>query len=257
MNTLNTLFMALLIAIQFLTVIPITLPKLPTTYQTTLSLAFYPVVGLMIGGILWLLAMLLPLPTLLLSAILLLCWVWLTGGLHLDGLADTADGWVGGYGDKNRTLHIMKDPNCGAMGVIAIIMILLLKWASIHSLLTLDHAIGLTVIPILGRVSTLLLFLTTPYIRKNGIGSALQYANRFVIITAGLISSLSLMIFGWQHALVLCGVFLAVVIFLRHHFIKRLGGMTGDTLGATIEISETVLLITLIVLLYPSNMPNF
>lgn len=96
---------------QFLTVVPIELKTIPTAQQNGRAILFYPLVGLIIGGILFLVTCIfVKLPALLLAAIVLALWIWLTGGLHLDGLADTADAWVGGFGDKLRTLQIMKDP---------------------------------------------------------------------------------------------------------------------------------------------------
>ncbi len=84
---------------------------MPTAAQNAQSLLFYPLVGLLIGAALWGMAHLLQfLPLVLSSSLILVLWIWLTGGLHLDGLADTADAWVGGFGDPERSLNIMKDP---------------------------------------------------------------------------------------------------------------------------------------------------
>ena len=104
----------LLIALQFLTRLPVRLPGMPEPQQIGRSLLFYPLVGLLLGLALlaleWVLG---DTSTLLEAALLLAAWVALSGGLHLDGLADTADAWVGGYGDRERTLAIMKDPRSG------------------------------------------------------------------------------------------------------------------------------------------------
>ena len=112
------------IALQFLTTFPIQLKAMPSKQQNGQSLLFYPVVGLIIGSILALIAFTLQsLPIILLSSIILVVWIWLTGGLHLDGLADTADAWVGGFGDAERTLKIMKDPACGPICVLILVII--------------------------------------------------------------------------------------------------------------------------------------
>jgi adenosylcobinamide-GDP ribazoletransferase len=108
----------LLIALQFLTRLPISLAGMPAPQQIGRSLLWYPVVGLLLG--LWLVGLqqLLgdtPLP--LQTALLLAVWVGSTGGLHLDGLADTADAWVGGFGDRQRSLEIMQDPRSGPIAV--------------------------------------------------------------------------------------------------------------------------------------------
>ena len=166
--------MPFFIALQFLTTFPIQLKAMPSKQQNGQSLLFYPVVGLIIGGILALLAFTLQsLPIILLSSIILVVWIWLTGGLHLDGLADTADAWVGGFGDAERTLKIMKDPACGPIGVLSLVIICLLKWSAIYVLLQKQQFLALILFPILGRLAPLFLFLTTQYVREKGLGSSL------------------------------------------------------------------------------------
>lgn len=158
-----------LIALQFLTTFPIQLKEMPTQQQNAQSLLFYPLVGLIIGAILFAIASSLhALPIILLSSLLLVVWIWLTGGLHLDGLADTADAWVGGFGDKERTLTIMKDPNCGPIGVLSLIIVSLLKWSAIYILLEQQLFLAVLLFPVLGRLTPLFLFLTTHYVREKG-----------------------------------------------------------------------------------------
>lgn len=99
------------IALQFLSSLPVRLPGMPAAEQMGRSLLFYPVVGLLFGVLLWAFDSLLAAsPLLLHAALLLTLWVLLSGALHLDGLADSADAWLGGFGDRERTLTIMKDP---------------------------------------------------------------------------------------------------------------------------------------------------
>ena len=125
-----------LIALQFLTIVPVQLKQIPTARQNAQSLLFYPLIGLLIGFVLFGLSIvLIKLPTILLASIVLVVWIWLTGGLHLDGLADTADAWVGGFGDRERTLKIMKDPACGPIGVLSLIIVCLLKFAALYVLI--------------------------------------------------------------------------------------------------------------------------
>ncbi len=87
--------------------------------------------------------------------------------MHLDGLADTADAWVGGFGDAERTLKIMKDPACGPIGVLSLVIICLLKWSAIYVLLQKQQFLALILFPILGRLAPLFLFLTTQYVREK------------------------------------------------------------------------------------------
>ena len=113
-----------LIALQFLTRLPVTLRSSPSKKEMGYSILFYPLIGLLLGIVLLVVSRLLvDVQSFLTAALLLLIWVGLTGALHLDGLADMSDAWVGGLGEQSRTLRIMKDPNCGPMGVTAIILV--------------------------------------------------------------------------------------------------------------------------------------
>src|SRR5690606_7673193 len=133
---LTVLPQPLLIALQFLTRLPVRLPGMPEAQQIGRSLLWYPLVGLLLGGLLLALHGLLgATPALLQAAILLAVWAGLSGGLHLDGLADSADAWVGGLGDRERTLAIMKDPRSGPIAVVVLLLVLLLKFAALAVLL--------------------------------------------------------------------------------------------------------------------------
>jgi len=236
------------IALQFLTVLPIELKTIPTAQQNGRAILFYPLVGLIVGGILFFVVCLFAkLPVLLLAAITLTLWIWLTGGLHLDGLADTADAWVGGFGDKLRTLQIMKDPSCGPIGVLSLVVICLLKFALIYVLIEQQQTLFLILVPTLGRVVPSIFFLTTTYVREKGLGHSLtDYLPKTASwIIVGLVLLLPLY-WKWQGLIAAIG-FLMSLVYLRHLFIKRIGGITGDTVGAAIELSETVLLFTFVV----------
>lgn len=246
----HKIIMPFLIAVQFMTTIPIKLPCLPSREQNALSMLFYPVIGLMIGGVLWLVASYVQLPMMLLSCAVMVVWVWLTGGLHLDGLADTADAWVGGFGDRQRTLTIMKDPNTGAMGVMAIVLCLALKWAAVYCLLELDAVLALLFVPMLGRMSALALFATTPYVRQHGLGSALQGVPKYLLWLVMLGFGAVVFALSWQMALVMIGVWAVMLAWLRWRFVGRIGGITGDTVGASIEVVEVAMLVAVVAVLY-------
>jgi len=181
------------------------------------------------------------LPIVLLASIILTLWIWLTGGLHLDGLADTADAWVGGFGDKQRTLQIMKDPSCGPIGVLSLVIICLLKFVLIYVLIEQHQTLFLILVPIVGRVVPSILFLTTSYVREKGLGRSLT--DHLPKIASWIITGfVLLLLLYWElQGLITIIGFLSSLVYLRHLFIKRIGGITGDTVGATIEISETVL----------------
>lgn len=242
------------IALQFLTIFPIQLKDMPSKQQNAQSLLFYPLIGLLIGLILFVIATVLHvLQILLLSTLILVVWIWLTGGLHLDGLADTGDAWVGGFGDPERTLKIMKDPSCGPIGVLSLIILCLIKFSAIYTLLEKQIYTPLILFPILGRLAPLFLFLTTTYLREKGLGSSIAefMPKKSSILILVLCLSASL-IFGWI-GLITTLIFILTLIYLRYKFVQRIGGITGDTVGASIEITETVVLLSFAILTQYSN----
>lgn len=229
------------IALQFLTTFPIQLKAMPSKQQNGLSVLFYPVVGAIIGCILCGFAVALQaVPIILSTALIFVLWIWLTGGLHLDGLADTADAWVGGFGDKTRTLSIMKDPSCGPIGVLSLLIICLLKGTAIYVLLQQQLYSALILFPMLARLVPLILFLTTPYVREKGLGSRLaDNIPRKQAIVICLICILMWLYFAWVGIITVI-VSALCLAYLRRKFIQRIEGITGDTIGASIEIVETV-----------------
>jgi len=237
--------MPLLIALQFLTRLPVRLPRLPTAEESGRSLLWYPLVGLLLGAALLLVRWLLgDVSVWLQAALLLTVWVWLSGGLHLDGLADTADAWVGGYGDRERTLAIMKDPTCGPVGVISLVLVLLLKFTALVAMLEAGQWGALLLAPWLGRWVLPLLLFSTPYVRPGGLGQVLaeHMPRRSLPLLLG-IHALAMLLFGWPGLLALV-VALLVLLVVRHYLCQRLGGTTGDTAGALVELVETVVLVS-------------
>jgi len=228
------------IALQFLSSLPIRLPGMPEPRELGRSLLFYPLVGLLFGAILWAVNWLLQgTPTLLHAALLLSLWVLLSGGLHLDGLADSADAWLGGFGDRERTLTIMKDPRSGPIAVVTLVLVLLLKFTALLTLIEQPHSLALIIVPLIGRSALLGLFLTTPYVRAGGLGQALadhlpRSAGKQVLAVSALACVL---IAGLSGVL---AVVLAALGFawLRQVMLRRLGGTTGDTAGAMLELLE-------------------
>ena len=236
----------LLIALQFLTCLPIRLASMPTAEQLGRSLLWYPLVGFLLGLLLCGLSNLLAgSPSLLHAALLLTAWVVLSGGLHLDGLADSADAWLGGLGDRERTLLIMKDPRSGPIAVVTLVLLLLLKFAALVALLEQGQWTALLLAPWLARGLLPLLFLTTAYVRAGGLGQALaEHLPRQTLPWLLAAHGLAIALFGPAGWLALV---LALVMFawLRRLMIARLGGTTGDTAGALVELVECVVLVGL------------
>ena len=253
MNGLKRHQQAFLCALQFLTQVPVRLAGVPDQRTQGLAMLYYPLIGLLIGVLLWLCAAVSSaLPVQVQAALLLLVWCAISGGLHLDGLADSADGWMGGLGDRERTQKIMKDPHIGATGVIALLLQLLLKWSLLTALLPMDNGWGLLLAPIAGRTLALLLLAVTPYASRGGIASQMLAGldKRQVYLIAALVALL--LLFAGPLSLLLPALLFWV---WRRMMLVRLGGATGDTAGALIELTETaVLLAALISAVYFASM---
>lgn len=242
-----------LVALQFLTRLPVRLSREPSPEEQGQSLLWYPVVGLLVGLFLAVLhGVLQTVGPFLQASLLLTLWVWLSGALHLDGLADSADAWVGGHGNRQRTLAIMKDPACGPIGVVSLVLILLLKWAALASLLQSQVWLALMLVPWVGRLLLPALLITTPYARAGGMGDVLSRhapaALPWMLVAQGLLIVL-LVLLGWG-AIGLLPVMTVVLfaLYWRRVLMRRLGGTTGDTAGALLELAETLLLVTLAII---------
>ncbi len=237
-----------IIAMQFLTRLPV--PAIGEISQREMgrSLLYYPLVGLVIGLLLYALnGMLGDAPDSLQAALILATWVLITGALHLDGLADSADAWLGGLGDKARTLEIMKDPRSGPAAVVLIVLLLLLKFAALTAIMADDNGLILILSPLLARTALPMLFQTTPYVRAGGLGSAMsEYVSSLEGILLPLLISLAVIfLMGWSGLWIIIAVMFSFML-LRTMMLKRLDGTTGDTAGALLEVIETVVLVMVV-----------
>ncbi|HEY6515863.1 MAG TPA: adenosylcobinamide-GDP ribazoletransferase [Steroidobacteraceae bacterium] len=247
---------ALLVAMQFLTRLPLRIEPPPEAREIGLSLACYPVVGLVLGGTFWGLALAVSrLPALLGAAIVLSAWVLITGALHIDGLADMADAWVGGHGDRERMLSIMKDPRSGPIALAAVNCLLLLKFAALAALATHSHtapwrdprlAAGCILPPLLARAAIPLLFAHTPYVRAQGIAAELtaHQSRRAGAVLVAMTALGALAVWRPSGAIAL-GAAAVVYVIVRRALVRRLGGFTGDGAGALIEVIEAACLVAI------------
>lgn len=252
---MRTAIRGLLLALAFLTRLPVWRLGAPRPEDHAASLPAYPLVGLLLGGLLVLLApglqLLIPAQTLVQAGLLVAVWALITGLLHLDGLGDSADAWLGGQGDRQRSLEIMKDPRCGPAAVALIVLVLILKVAALEALLALGAvAVALLVAPLLGRAAVAALIAGTPYARRQGLAGPVAEAPRRGWIGAAVLAAvlLTVAVAGWAGA----SAVLAVVLvggWARHLMMQRLGGFTGDTAGALIEVAELAALLGLLVVL--------
>ena len=237
---------SLLLALQFLTIIPVNYSYIASDRQLGNSILFYPVIGLLIGSILAISSLMIAnIPLQTQSTIILILWVLLTGGLHLDGLADCADAWVGGLGSKKRSLEIMKDPTAGPIAVVVLVLLLLLKWSLISYILQQQAFAVLVMTPVMGRLAILILMLSTSYIRTAGLGEKLV-AN--IPTSAAKAISLSGILIGIYYlGIIPISLMLIILFLIAYQTNKRIGGVTGDVYGAAVELVEVSVLLGVVI----------
>jgi adenosylcobinamide-GDP ribazoletransferase len=233
---------AFLAALRFLTILPLGGPVKVDSALFVRSSSYYPLVGLVMGGLLWgfyrLATIVLPAESAV--GLLLSFWVVLSGALHLDGLGDTLDGCYGGRNPSDR-LRIMKDVHLGTMGIVGIVLLLLLKFVAIKEMLffsSLRH--WLILIPMAGRWAPVFLAACWPYARaEGGLGRDLvQEMGKKELFWATIIAwGITIGFTGWL-GLGFMAVQLIWSLAGGWFFSRKLGGVTGDTMGATIETAE-------------------
>ncbi len=242
---------SLQIAFGLMTTLPVKLPGDWSAGDSGRASVWYPFVGLVIGALAWLAwkATMLFFPSFVAGALTLIVWVVLTGGLHLDGLADCCDGFFASASVERR-LEIMKDPHVGAFGAIGLILVLFLKAAALASLASLTSISGLSILlaASLARWCILLAGLF-PLARPLGSGMGADFIAGFrrSFIFWGALMPLTIAIFlGTRGVLsALAGVGAAVLI---SRFAKsRIGGVTGDVFGMIIELVEIVVLLVFLI----------
>ena len=235
-SALNSLRAALVL----MTTLPVPYPEDIQEVEKRRSVLFYPVVGLIIGQILWVFNAILPYGSMVSAGLVLSVWVILTGALHLDGLADCADAWVGGLGDRNRTLAILKDPNSGAIAVVVLILLLILKLFAIELLIVNGFTLFLIAVPTLARLFPALLFATSTYVRKSGLGEDLRLDRKdgqIPWMVAMAVAVFVVILLGSSGVFVL--LLTALTFYLvRTASVRRIQGFTGDVAGAGIELTE-------------------
>jgi adenosylcobinamide-GDP ribazoletransferase len=229
-----------LAAVQFLTILPLPRGLGPDERSLGESIPFFPVVGLGIGAAVALidrgLGFLFPVGVTSVLAVILL--IAASGGLHLDGLADTADGFFSSR-PRGRILEIMRDSRTGPMGVAAIVCVVVLKISLLSSITVPARAWVLLLTPIAGRCALLVQMALLPYARPEGLvgvfrpnGSRLHvlWALTFPVAAGGLAGGVPGLIAG--------GISFLFALLFTAYVRRRIGGLTGDTLGAACEWTE-------------------
>lgn len=250
----------LLIAISFFTRIPIQLKNV-TEDEFYNSMILIPFVGVFIGLILFMASFLLSfLHFAELQAILLIIiYIWLTGGLHLDGFSDTVDGLFSAR-DQEKMMEIMKDSRLGAFGAIGLILLILTNWLGFKIILT-NYPPVLLVMPVFGRTAAIMSTCFCHYAKGGG-----GLGKRFVEMTKPrhFIGYFIFLLIFATIILGLVGLLVTVLscilaLFLMAYLQKKIGGMTGDTIGMTIELNQTffIILFSIIIINFPSYVTLF
>ncbi|MEM9954828.1 MAG: adenosylcobinamide-GDP ribazoletransferase [Chloroflexota bacterium] len=221
-------------AFSFLTILPLGFAE---GRKPGWSVAWYPLVGVLIGLLLVAIHTLSPFDTSLIAFMMLLAWVIITGGLHLDGFADSCDSLLATVSVERR-LDIMKDPRTGSWAVIGLVLLLLGKWIFLQS----ASVAYILLAPVLGRWVMSIAVLTIPYARKQGLGSYFRDGAgwREIMIATGI----TLIAIWWLNAWwVAFGVLIIAILLIRWTMTRLGGGITGDIYGALCEICEVMCLL--------------
>ena len=236
--------MRLLDAILFLTILPLPAKRELTEGDLARIAAYFPLVGALVGGALLLSARLLGAlwspPTV--NALVVVLWGLLTGGLHLDGLADTVDGLCGGTTREER-LAIMRDSRVGPLGAATLFGLLLLKFSLLGELGGAVYSHALVLAPALGRWAMVCAIFLFPSAREEGMGHLFKSrcGRRELAVATATALGCALLLFGLRGVAVFGGLGLAVVA-MGWYLSRALGGLTGDTYGALCEVSEVLTL---------------
>jgi adenosylcobinamide-GDP ribazoletransferase len=237
-------------AIEFLTRIPVGKHSEYQTEMAGAAVAWYGFVGLLIGFFLaisgWILMDLIELPPLLVAALVLTLWVVFTGALHLDGVGDCGDAWMGGH-TPERMLEIMKDTNCGIGAIVSVALILLIKFSALTAILETENWVLLLFAPVIARVVLTLVLLNLPYLRLSGLATPLHSnLNVNAIMAAGLVLLLVLVLIWFQGLVTALMVSALGYLLIYQSLIKPLKGTTGDIYGTVVEVTEAAVLIGLV-----------
>lgn len=233
-----------LLALQFLTIVPLKIKRV-SDKRIAGAMAYFPIIGLLLGLFLSAINALLlslnfsPLAT---DIILVIILIIITGGMHLDGLADTSDALLSNK-PKDQMLAIMRDPHIGVMGVLSLISIIILKVGLLSSISPGSKTIALLLMAVLSRWGAVWMTFIFPYAREEGKAKVFF---RGINLSIFLLSLLTVSIFAfaiWRIKGLLALLVIAGSIYLGGKFIcGKISGITGDTLGAAIELSEILIL---------------
>lgn len=210
--------------------------------------AWFPLVGLLLGLILFISTCFFQffLSPAICAALVLLLHFFITGGFHLDGVADTADGLMSGKAEREKIFSIMKDSYLGSMGATALTLLILLKYSALTTIIS-DAPLALVIFPVLGRYTIVQLTFSSTYARaEGGLGAIFtNHCGPRELLSAAIISLASGLLFAGFMGLLSCVAIILYAVIIRYAAQRRLGGVTGDILGYACESGEALVLIIL------------
>jgi adenosylcobinamide-GDP ribazoletransferase len=238
--------MPFLAALEFLTRLRVR--RVPRTDMRSIAAAqmWFPAVGLLIGALLLAIDRLASraLPAASADVIVVVALAMITGGLHLDGLADAADGVFGGDTPERR-LEIMRDVHAGTYAIVAVVAVLALKWAGLAAMPTSVRFEALLLVPCLARLAMVAGAAAYPYARPDGMGAGFRAHARRALPVAGATAFTASMLLIGAGGLLVTAFAVTAALAVGACATRAAGGMTGDLYGATAEISEALLLLVI------------
>ena len=248
----NTL--SFLATMQFLTGIPVPLKRELTPEQLGKATAFFPLVGLVLGGILaglnWVFNLFLPSPVV--NILLIVSLVALTGAMHLDGFADTCDGMAGHKSVEERW-KVMRDSRTGAFGVVGIALLLITKYVALDNVSANFMTAALIFVPVVSRWAMVYAIFAFRYARPQGLGTAYKNATQWTQFITATVLTLAIAgalypLFHFAGFLLFAGILIVATI-LGFYFRYKFAGQTGDTYGALNETSEVMALLFIVIII--------
>ncbi|BBM44340.1 adenosylcobinamide-GDP ribazoletransferase [Leptotrichia trevisanii] len=254
MKYIKNFFEQFIILIQFMTRIPIPLKVSYSEKKLGKSIKFFPLVGLIIGLILYFTNFLIITylknifcSKIIIAIFLTIVEILIVGIIHIDGLADTFDGLFS-YGRKERMLEIMKDSRIGTNGTVVLILYFITKITIISEIITTNPKY-LIIFPIVARLSTSVNAGLSDYARKSGMSNAIISENGiFEVIFSLILTNILVFPIIGTNGTVTVFIALLFIILLMLNVRKKIGGITGDTMGASLELTSILVLFLGIIL---------
>ena len=252
--------MRFLAALKFLTIIPLPWRREASPEELGGSIGYFPVIGLIIGlilaGLYWLLSLFLP--SAVVSVLLIVSMVVISGALHLDGFVDTCDG-IAGHKTVEDRWRVMHDSRAGAFGIVGVFLLLLIKYVSLNSVPENLLMVTLVLMPVVSRWAMVYTVFAYPYARPAGLGKVFKQGASWQGFTTATVITLAVAIglarlanitYFYLAGLAIMLAIWVIVVAMATYLKRKFAGLTGDTYGAINEVAEVCVLILVSLLAY-------